>query len=87
MNETNENIITIFRKRRDVNSDKIYEALIAYGIDVDTVQTIYQNESPSMFTFFQVDKIPTVLLFSDGEETKRLVGKEIDVNTLIQFLS
>ncbi len=85
MNEI-ERVITIFRKRRDVNSDKIYEALIAYGIDVDTVQNIYQNESPGIVTFFRVHTLPTVLLFTDGEEIQRLVGKEIDVNTLVQFL-
>lgn len=87
MNEI-ERVITIFRKRRDVNSDKTYESLLAYGIAPDAIQTIYSNESPEFFTFFGVHKTPTVLCFADGEETKRLIGNdEINTNTLIQFLS
>lgn len=86
MNETIEKIITIFRKKQSVAMDKVHESLLAYGIDPDSVQSIYQDESPAMFTFFRVDKLPTVLLFSDGEETKRLTGKKIEVQTLVNFL-
>lgn len=85
MQET-DNIVTIFRKRRDIDSDKLYESLLTYGVDPDTIQRIYQNESPDLFTFFRVDKLPTVLCFANGEETKHLIGKEIDINTLINFL-
>lgn len=85
MQETDK-IVTIFRKRRDINSDKTYESLLVYGIDPDAIQRIYQNESPALFTFFRVHTLPTVLLFTDGEEIQRLTGKEIDTNTLINFL-
>lgn len=79
-------VITIFRNRRSVAMDRLYEGLLGSGIDVDLIQIIYINESPEFFTFFGVHETPCILLFSDGEETKRLVGKEIDTNTLIEFL-
>jgi thiol-disulfide isomerase/thioredoxin len=86
MNETIEKVITFFRKRRDVSSDRIYESLLGYGVEPDSIQVIYQHESPEFFTFFNVHTLPTVLLFSEGDEVKRLVGKEIEVNALINFL-
>lgn len=80
-------VITIFRNRRSVVMDRLYESLVGFGIEADVIQTIYINESPEFFTFFGVHETPSVLCFANGEETKHLVGKEIDANTLIQFLS
>lgn len=82
-----ERVVTIFRRRRDTVSDKLAEALTAYGIDPDLIQTIYQKESPEMLTFFRVESLPSVLCFAEGEEVSRLVGKEIETNTLLDFLN
>lgn len=86
MQEINENIITIFRKKQSVAMDKFHESLLAYGIDPDRVQVIISKEAPDIVTFFRVHTLPTVLLFTDGEEIQRLTAKEINTNTLIQFL-
>ena len=79
-------VITIFRNRRSVAMDRLYEGLVGFGIEADLIQTIYINESPEFFTFFGVHETPTILCFTEGDEIKRLIGKEIDTNTLINFL-
>lgn len=79
-------VVTMFRNKRSVSMDKIYEGLIGDGIDPDVIQIIYTKESPEFFTFFGVHEMPTVLLFSNGEEIKRLVGKEITTEEILAFL-
>ena len=86
MNEI-ERVITIFRKKRSAEMDKLQEGLLDYGVDPDCIQRIINKEAPDIVTFFRVHNLPTVLLFSDGEEVKRLVGKEIEVSTVLEFLN
>lgn len=82
-----EKVVTIFRKKRSAEMDKLHEGLLGYGVDSECIQTIINKEAPDITTFFRVYDLPTVLLFSDGEEVKRLVGKEIEVSTILEFLN
>lgn len=85
MNEI-ERVITIFRKKRSAEIDKLQEGLLGYSVDPDCIQTIINKEAPDIVTFFRVHDLPTVLLFTDGEEIKRLVGKQITTEEIIAFL-
>jgi thiol-disulfide isomerase/thioredoxin len=82
-----ERVITIFRKKCSVEMDKLVEGLLAYGVDPDSVQVVINKDAPDICTFFRVNELPTVLLFSDGDEVKRLKGENITAQEILAFLN
>jgi thiol-disulfide isomerase/thioredoxin len=82
-----EKVITIFRKKCSTDIDKLTEGLLAYGVDPDSVQVVINKDAPDICTFFRVNELPTVLLFSDGDEVKRLEGENITTQEMLAFLN
>ena len=41
----NEKVVTIFRKKRSVEMDKLHEGLLGYGVDPECIQTIINKEA------------------------------------------
>lgn len=82
-----ERIVTIFRTKQCQTGKKLVEALQQEDIDQEQMQVVYIDEQPDIATFFRIKVSPTVLLFSDGEETERHEGNvppSIPFNFLVQ---